>query len=116
MLAAISATTALGIDMALPAFTDIRVGLGLAPDSPRVALTVTLYFLGLASAQLLYGPFTDRFGRKPLLYTGLGLYTLGALGSALAPTFGVLITSRFLWGVGRRRTPCPYPRHRPRPV
>ena len=100
VLAAISATTALGIDMALPAFTDIRVGLGLAPDSPRVALTVTLYFLGLASAQLFYGPFTDRFGRKPVLYAGLALYTLGALGSAIAPTFGVLIASRFVWGAG----------------
>ncbi len=100
VLAAISATTALGIDMALPAFADIRTGLGLAPDSTRVALTVTLYFLGLASAQMLYGPFTDRFGRKPVLYVGLGLYALGALGSALAPTFGVLVASRFIWGVG----------------
>ena len=104
MLAAISANTALGIDMARPAFTDIRGGLGLAPDSPRAALTVTLCFLGLASAQLLYGPFTDRFGRKPLLYTCLGLYTVGALGSALAPTFGFLITSRFIWGVGAAGT------------
>ncbi|MDE0233082.1 MAG: multidrug effflux MFS transporter [bacterium] len=100
MLAAISATTALGIDMALPAFTDIRIGLGLSADSPRVALTVTLYFLGLACAQLLYGPFTDRFGRKPVLYSGFVLYALGALGSALAPTFPVLVASRFLWGVG----------------
>jgi MFS transporter, DHA1 family, multidrug resistance protein len=100
ILAAISATTALGIDMALPAFAQIRAGLGLAPDSPRVALTVTLYFLGLASAQMFYGPFTDRFGRKPVLYAGLGLYALGALGSALAPTFGILIFSRFVWGVG----------------
>ena len=73
MLAAISATTALGIDMALPAFGDIRLGLGLSADSPRVALTVTLYFLGLACAQLLYGPFTDRFGRKPVLYAGFVL-------------------------------------------
>jgi len=100
MLAAISATTALGIDMALPAFTDIRLELGLAADSPRVALTVNLYFLGLACAQLLYGPFTDRFGRKPVLYSGFVLYALGALGSALAPTFPVLVASRFLWGVG----------------
>lgn len=100
MLAAISAMTALGIDMALPAFTDIRLGLGLPADSPRVALTVTLYFLGLACAQLLYGPFTDRFGRKPVLYAGFGLYAIGAFGSALAPTFTVLMASRFLWGVG----------------
>jgi DHA1 family bicyclomycin/chloramphenicol resistance-like MFS transporter len=100
MLAAISATTALGIDMALPAFAEIRTGLGLAPDSPRVALTVTVYFLGLATAQLFYGPFTDRFGRKPVLYAGLALYSAGALGSALAPSFEVLIVSRFIWGVG----------------
>ncbi|MCY3584626.1 MAG: multidrug effflux MFS transporter [Acidimicrobiaceae bacterium] len=100
LLGAISATTALGIDMALPAFTEIRLGLGLAADSPRVALTVTLYFFGLAGAQLLYGPFTDRFGRKPVLYAGLAMYTLGALGSALAPSFGVLIASRLVWGIG----------------
>ncbi len=100
LLGAISATTALGIDMALPAFGEIRLGLGLAADSPRVALTVTLYFFGLAGAQMLYGPFTDRFGRKPVLYAGLALYTLGALGSALAPTFGFLIASRLIWGIG----------------
>ena len=100
ILAAINATTALGIDMVLPAFTDIRGGFGLAPDSPRVALTITLYLLGMASAQMLYGPFTDRFGRKSVLYTGLGLYTLGAFCSALAPTFGILIASRFIWGIG----------------
>lgn len=100
LLGAISATTALGIDMALPAFGDIRLGLGLAADSPRVALTVTLYFFGMAGAQMFYGPFTDRFGRKPVLYAGLALYTLGALGSALAPSFGVLIASRLVWGIG----------------
>lgn len=100
LLAAISATTALGIDMALPAFGDIRAGLGLAPDSTQVALTVTLYFLGLATAQVFYGPFTDRFGRKPVLYAGLALYGLGALGSAIAPTFEMLVVSRFVWGVG----------------
>ena len=100
LLGAISATTALGIDMALPAFGDIRLGLGLAADSPRVALTVTLYFFGMAGAQMFYGPFTDRFGRKPVLYAGLALYTLGALGSALAPSFGALIASRLVWGIG----------------
>ncbi|WP_420621101.1 MFS transporter [Candidatus Poriferisodalis sp.] len=100
LLGAISATTALGIDMALPAFTDIRLGLGLAADSTQVGLTVTLYFFGLAGAQMFYGPFTDRFGRKPVLYAGLALYTLGALGSAFAPTFGFLVVSRLIWGIG----------------
>jgi MFS transporter, DHA1 family, multidrug resistance protein len=100
LLAALSATTALGIDMVLPAFGEIRSALGLAPDSPRVALTVTLYFLGLAFGQIFYGPFTDRFGRKPVLYFGLGLYMVGAVGSALAPSFGYLVAFRFLWGLG----------------
>ncbi len=72
----------------------------MAPDSPRVSLIVTLYFLGLAGAQMLYGPFTDRFGRKPVLYAGLAVYTVGALGSALAPTFEILIASWLIWGVG----------------
>lgn len=99
ILAGLSATTALGIDMALPAFTDIRRDLGLAADSPRVALIVTVYFLGLASAQLFYGPLTDRFGRKPVLNTSLALYGLAALGSTLAPTFELLVVSRFVWGV-----------------
>ena len=100
MLAAISATTALGIDMALPAFGAIRSDLGLPDGSNQVALVVTAYFLGLAGAQMLYGPFTDRFGRKPVLYAGLGLYALGALGAALAPTFTLLVVSRFVWGIG----------------
>ncbi len=100
LLAAISATTALGIDMVLPAFGEIRAGLGLPVDSNRVALTVTLYFLGLAFGQIPYGPFADRFGRKPVLYAGLAIYGLGAVGSALAPNFGVLIAFRFLWGLG----------------
>ena len=74
LLGAISATIALGIDMALPSFTEIRLGLGLAADSTQVGFTVTLYFFGLAGAQMFYGPFTDRFGRKPVLYVGLALW------------------------------------------
>jgi DHA1 family bicyclomycin/chloramphenicol resistance-like MFS transporter len=100
LLAALSATTALGIDLALPAFSDIRADLGLAPDSNRVALTVTVYFLGMAGAQTLYGPFADRYGRKPVLAVGLTLYLVGALASALAPGFGWLVAARFVWGVG----------------
>ncbi|NNE72403.1 MAG: MFS transporter, partial [Acidimicrobiales bacterium] len=61
---------------------------------------ITVFFMGLALAQIVYGPLADRFGRKPILYVGIGIYLLGAIGSALAPSFGWLLASRFVWGVG----------------
>ena len=98
-LATISATTALGIDMVLPAFGDVRTAFGLPPDSTQVALTVTLYFLGLAMAQIFYGPLTDRFGRKPVLLISLTLYAIAALLAGLAPNLPMLLVARLLWGV-----------------
>lgn len=98
-LATISATTALGIDMVLPAFGEVREAFGLDESSTQVALTVTVYFLGLSLAQIFYGPLTDRFGRKPVLLIGLGLYALGALSAGLAPSLPLLLLSRLLWGV-----------------
>ncbi|MCB2223706.1 MAG: multidrug effflux MFS transporter [Actinobacteria bacterium] len=100
MLALMMALTALAIDLMLPAFGEIRAGFDLAPDSPATGQIVTVFFIGLAVAQLLYGPISDRFGRKPVLYAGFGLYALGAVGAAAAPSFGMLLASRFLWGVG----------------
>ncbi len=99
-LATISATTALGIDMVLPAFGEVRQAFGLADDSTSVALTVTVYFLGLSVSQILYGPLADRFGRKPILLASLGLYIAGAIAAGLAPSLEVLLAARLLWGVG----------------
>ncbi len=98
-LATISATTALGIDMVLPAFGDVREAFGLAEDSTSVALTVTVYFLGMSLAQIVYGPLTDRFGRKPILLTSLGLYIAAALSAGLAPSLPILLLSRLIWGI-----------------
>ena len=100
LVSAIMALTALGIDMMLPAFDDIRAAFDLREGSADVGQVVTFFFFGLASAQVVYGPLADRFGRKPTLYLGMSIYVLGALGSALAPTFGWLLVSRFVWGVG----------------
>lgn len=99
-LATVSATTALGIDMVLPAFGQVRQAFGLAEDSTQVALTVTVYFLGLSLAQLIYGPLTDRFGRKPILLTGLALYATAAVLAGLAPNLPLLLAARLLWGIG----------------
>ncbi len=100
MLAAIMASTALGIDLMLPAFGDIREAFGLADDSTAVAGIVTAYFIGMALAQVIWGPIADRFGRKPTLFAGLAIYALGAMASALAPSLNVLYAARFFWGMG----------------
>ncbi|MEM7326430.1 MAG: multidrug effflux MFS transporter [Actinomycetota bacterium] len=100
LISAIMALMALGIDLMLPAFDDIRAAYDLGEGSNRTGQVITVFFLGLAAAQLFYGPLADRFGRKPVLYAGIVVSTLGAVGSALAPSFELLLASRFLWGVG----------------
>jgi len=100
MISAIMALMAVGTDLLLPTFDDMRREFGMAPNSNAPSQTITVFFLGLALPQIIYGPFADRFGRKPTLYTGLSLYVLGALGAALAPTFQLMLVSRFVWGLG----------------
>lgn len=94
------ALAALGIDLLLPAFGAIRRDLGLPADSPAPAQLITAYFIGLAAGQLVYGPIADRFGRRPTLYTGYAIYGIGALAGALAPSLGLLLFTRFIWGLG----------------
>ena len=91
---------ALSIDVMLPAFPDMREEFGLAPDSTATSWIVTAFFLGLASGQLVYGPLSDRYGRKPLLYAGLSIMAVAAAASALAPSLGAVIACRVLWGMG----------------
>lgn len=90
---------ALAIDLLLPAFPDIRMAFDLAPDA-NVAPTITTFFFGLAAGMLIYGTLSDRFGRKPVLFAGFAIYALGGVGAALAPSFDLLLLSRFAWGFG----------------
>ena len=96
----VGALLAVGIDTALPAFDEIRDEFDLADGSGEVSLSVTAYFLGMAVGQLPIGPLSDRFGRRPVLLATLGLYTVGAIGATLAPSFGVVLAFRFIWGLG----------------
>jgi DHA1 family bicyclomycin/chloramphenicol resistance-like MFS transporter len=100
LLAFIMALGALGVDLMLPAFGDLRVAFDLPDDSTRIAGIITAYVFGSAMGTLAYGPLSDRWGRKPSLYGGFALYALGAAGSALAPSLGVMLGFRFLWGIG----------------
>lgn len=100
MLATCMAMAALSIDVALPAFPEMRESFGLGPESTRVSWVITAFFLGLAVGQLVYGPLSDRFGRKPLLFTGLAVYVAGATAAALTSSFTALIICRVIWGIG----------------
>jgi DHA1 family bicyclomycin/chloramphenicol resistance-like MFS transporter len=91
---------ALSIDLALPAFSDARAEFGLAADSTEIAGFITMFFLGLAAGQLVFGPMSDRFGRKPVLTLGFGIFAVGAFGAALMPTLSGVLAFRVLWGIG----------------
>ena len=91
---------ALAIDLMLPAFADMRSDFGLAPDSTEVSRVLTAFFLGLAAGQVVYGPLSDRFGRKPLLYAGLVVYVVSGTTAALMPNLTGLVICRVFWGLG----------------
>ncbi len=100
LLSMVMALGALGIDLMLPAFTEMRLEFGLPPDSNRVAATVTAYVLGLAGGTVVFGPLSDRYGRKAALNAGFAVYAVGAVGSALAPSLELLLVTRAIWGFG----------------
>lgn len=99
-LAMAMALSALGIDLLLPAFPDIRAEFGLDPGSTLVSGFITAYFVGLAGGQLIIGPLADRYGRRTLFRLGIVLYAVGAALTIVAPTFTLLLVSRFVWGLG----------------
>lgn len=73
---------------------DLGVSYGVAQ------LTLTLYLVGVALGQLLYGPLSDRFGRRPVLLWALALFILSSILAALAPTAGWLVAARVAQAMG----------------
>ncbi|MBC9210054.1 multidrug effflux MFS transporter [Roseomonas aerophila] len=63
-------------------------------------LTLTVYLVGIAVGQLIYGPLSDRFGRRPLLLAGLCIYFVASLAAALAPSIGLLVAARAIQAAG----------------
>lgn len=97
LMGALTAIGPLSIDMYLPSFPAIAAELEAVG---QVELTLASFFTGLALGQLFYGPLSDRFGRKPPLYAGLGLFTLASFGAAWADSISALILWRFVQGLG----------------
>lgn len=99
-LAFIGVLMAFGIDAALPAFDQLSDTFDLDERGISPAVTGTVYFGGMAVGQLFYGILADRFGRQPILVTGIVVYAVGAVASALSPNLEVLLVARFVWGLG----------------
>jgi len=103
MIALMMALNALAIDSMLPALPDIGASLGVENPNAR-QWVVTAYLLGFGGAQIIYGPLADRYGRKPILFVGIGIYVAFSLLAMIAPTFETLIMARVGQGLGSAAT------------
>ncbi len=65
-----------------------------------VQLTLSLFVIGFGSAQLIVGPLSDRYGRRPVLLAGLATYLIASLLCGLSPTIDMLIAARFVQAIG----------------
>ena len=97
LLGVLMALPALGTDLFLPALPVLAQA--LAADVAAAQLTLTTYFLGLAMGQLLWGPLSDRFGRKPVLLAGLFLLLASSLAAAAVNSVGAVTAARLVQGL-----------------
>lgn len=99
LTAALMALTALSIDIMLPALPEIGSALGVDNQNDR-QLVIILYMAGFAGGQLIYGPLSDRFGRRPVLLAGLGIFVAGTIAALVSQSFYWLLAARIVQGLG----------------
>jgi MFS transporter, DHA1 family, multidrug resistance protein len=97
LLAMLTALGPLSMDMYLPSLPDIAHVLS-APVA-RTQLTISSYLIGFAAGQMIYGPLSDRYGRRPVLLAAVALYFASTLACAAAQSVDVLIAARALQGI-----------------
>ncbi|MDF7777322.1 multidrug effflux MFS transporter [Sphingomonas sp. AOB5] len=97
LVAAMMALTALGIDSMLPALPAIGKSLDVATANHR-QYVITSFLIGFAFAQLVYGPLSDRFGRRPVLLVALGAYVVTSAIAAISGSFVLLLIARAAMG------------------
>ena len=98
LLAGLSAVGPLTTDMYLPSLPDIARLLGAS--SAQVQLTISAYLIGFAVGQIIYGPVSDRHGRKPVLIGAIALYCAASLACALSTSIEMLIVARAFQALG----------------
>ena len=99
LMASLMSIVALAIDALLPAISHIGIAIN-SLDPTDNQLLITMIFLGLGFGQLFFGPLSDSFGRKPIVYMGFALFTVASFICIFAPSLEVMIVGRILQGVG----------------
>jgi MFS transporter, DHA1 family, multidrug resistance protein len=103
LMAALMSLNAFAIDAMVPALPAIGADLGVLDENSR-QLVVSMYVFGFGTSQILYGPLSDRFGRKPVLIASLVLYLGFSLLCAAAASFTLLLAARMLQGAAAAST------------
>jgi MFS transporter, DHA1 family, multidrug resistance protein len=102
-LAALTGTTALSIDMSLPAQPTLGRELQVSPEVAQ--LTLGLFLVGFAVGQLIAGFLSDALGRRRVLLAGLAVFTLAGIACAAAPSIELLLAARVVQGLGSAASP-----------
>jgi MFS transporter, DHA1 family, multidrug resistance protein len=98
LLSFLTALGPLSMDMYLPSLPDIAHS--LSASVVQAQLTIASYLFGFAVGQIIYGPTSDRFGRRPVLLTAIALYGVATVACALAQSIDALIAARFVQALG----------------
>lgn len=99
LVGAMTAVIALSIDIILPALVSMGTDFGLSnPNHPQFIISVFAMSFGVS--QLFCGPVSDVFGRKPVIYFGIAVFTVASLAAAFTNSFGLLIALRIVQGFG----------------
>lgn len=98
ILVAVSAIGPLALNLLLPAMPGLEKAFGVPYST--VQLTLTLYLIGMALCQVIYGPLSDTFGRRPMLLIGLVTFTAASFLAAISSSIETLIFARLLQAIG----------------
>jgi len=99
LMACLMSIVALSIDTILPALKPIGLSIGTVNQNEN-QLLITMIFLGLGLGQLIFGPISDSFGRKPVVYIGFAVFMLASFLCIAAPNIEIMVVGRILQGIG----------------